>query len=488
MMTGSKQPLHRHTRIRAWATICTVSTVAIVLGAQLAPAAAAGTCIQDVWSAHGNKQNLVCTSNDVRLAKATNIRDVSGNPLSQCQSGSTFSFIADFQVNLGAQARYDVGLYFATDGDSNHNGALGGTCDANIISPKVTVQNIDFGSTHFVNLDNPGNTNPNGDLCGDIDAAHNPQIITVRIDNVLCQAGANGDLSLPNCTSWREPGANQICTTPNDAFPGSPSKCNCEPGFTVPIFVEAGSISVNKQVIDPANATIAEPGGQFTYKVTVNNLATVTSVTLHRICDDQYGTIYDDGSNVAINGKTACDSGLTGSIDSTLCVLPQTLAGGGEYDCTFKASYTPGTAAALTDTVTVYGKDQNNVDTYSSDSAKVTVSDVAPTASVVKSLDSLLCSTVRYQVKVNNLDDAEALTLSALNDDQFGSITSVHDHVLATTCAVPQTIAASGNYTCTFDAGFCGGTHTNTVTGTLNDSENNTVSPTGGVTVNVSAQ
>jgi hypothetical protein len=64
----------------------------------------------------------------------------------------------------------------------------------------------------------------------------------------------------------------------------------------------------------------------------------------------------------------------------------------------------------------------------------------------------------------------------------------VHDHVLATTCAVPQTIATSGNYTCTFDAGFCGGTHTNTVTGTLNDSENNTISPTGGVTVNVSAQ
>ena len=118
----------------------------------------------------------------------------------------------------------------------------------------------------------------------------------------------------------------------------------------------------------------------------------------------------------------------------------------------------------------------------------MTVSDIAPTASVVKSLDSLLCSTVRYQVKVNNLDVAEALTLSALNDDQFGSITTVHDHVLATTCTVPQTIATSGNYTCTFDAGFCGGTHTNTVTGTLNDSENNTISPTGGVTVNVSAQ
>src|ERR1051325_5119064 len=350
-MNESDYSVHTRTRTRAYTTVWTLSLIAILLGSRSAPAAT-GTCIQDVWSAHGNKQSLVCTSNDVRVAKASNIRDVSGSPLSQCTNGTTFSFIADFEVDLGAQARYDIGLYFATDGDSNHNGAISGTCDANIIGPQITVQNVTLGAANFVNLDNPGNVNPNGDQCGDIDSAHNPQVVTVRVDNVLCQAGPNGDLSLPNCTSWREPGANQVCKTANDAFPGSPSKCNCEPGFTVPIFVEAGSISVNKSVIDPANATIAEPGGQFTYKVKVHNLATVTSVTLHRICDDQYGTIFDDGSNVSINGKAACDPGLTGSIDSTTCSLPQTLAGGGEYDCTFKATYSPGTAAALTDTVT----------------------------------------------------------------------------------------------------------------------------------------
>jgi hypothetical protein len=84
----------------------------LLLGAQ---PAFAQSCIQNVWQAHGNTQSLTCTANDVRVASAGNIRDTLGNPLTQCTSGTTFSFIADFTVVLGAQTRYDIGLYFATD-------------------------------------------------------------------------------------------------------------------------------------------------------------------------------------------------------------------------------------------------------------------------------------------------------------------------------------------------------------------------------------
>src|SRR5262245_11292179 len=73
----------------------------------------AQTCIQQ-----GSK-SLVCTANDIQVAFADNIRDTSGNPLGQCLSGETFSFIADFHVTTTATARYDIGLYFATDGDPN---------------------------------------------------------------------------------------------------------------------------------------------------------------------------------------------------------------------------------------------------------------------------------------------------------------------------------------------------------------------------------
>ena len=70
---------------------------------------------------------------------------------------------------------------------------------------------------------------------------------------------------------------------------------------------------------------------------------------------------------------------------------------------------------------------------------------------------SLACADVNYRVRVNNTDTAESLALTALSDSGFGSITSVHGDVLATNCAVPQTIAASGFYECEFRAHFCGG-------------------------------
>ncbi len=114
----------------------------------------------------------------------------------------------------------------------------------------------------------------------------------------------------------------------------------------------------------------------------------------------------------------------------------------------------------------------------------------------------------------------ETLTLSALKDDGFGDITTVHGSVLGTTCGVAsgvgtlsgtvgagslqngttQTIGLGGDYSCQFDATFCAapgplpaGTtcnpatgiyHTNTVTPTLTGDEGETVTDTiGSLTV-----
>jgi hypothetical protein len=103
------------------------------LGAQ---SVSAQTCIEDrYFQATGG--HLTRTANDVRIARASNIRDTSGNPLESCVSGQTFSFIADFTVQTTATARYDIGLYFATDGDPNHDGALAGQCSTNIITQSL---------------------------------------------------------------------------------------------------------------------------------------------------------------------------------------------------------------------------------------------------------------------------------------------------------------------------------------------------------------
>jgi hypothetical protein len=448
----------------------TTSLVAVIVGS-LSQSAFAQTCIDDVWKAHGNSQNLTCTANDVKVASASNIKSIDGQPLSQCVRGQVFSFLADFTVQLNAQARYDVGLYFATDGDPNKTGALTGTCDANIITARSSVTGL--GSPNFIQLD------PSPDTCGDIDSAHNPQIVTVRIDNALCvDTDGDGTLNLPNCTSWRTSGNDTTCQTSTDAFPGSPSKCNCDIGFNVPILVETGSISVTKTA---SPLSLPEPGGQFVFTVATTNTSQFTTVTMNQICDDKYGT-------VASSGTSTCGAGTLGSINGTTCTLPKTLGPGASYSCTFAGNVIAGGPTTSTDTVTVSGLDQNRKPVSSTASAQVAITDVPPTAMVTKSLNGLSCADVSYHVKVQNTDSAEALTLSALSDDGFGALGSVHDSVLSTTCAVPQTIAKAGVYECDFTAHFCGTPHTDTITGTLRDNENNVLTQTSNsLTVTASA-
>jgi hypothetical protein len=424
----------------------------------------AQSCIDDVWKAHGNSQNLTCTANDVRVASATNIRDLSNATLTQCVSGQYFSFVADFKVVLGAQARFDVGLYFATDGDTDGNGALVGVCDANIVGPKTPPPPPQYGSDFFTQLD------PAPDSCGDIDGNHPTQMVTVLVNNVLCNdSDGDGTLNLPNCTSWRTSGNNTTCQTSFDAYPGSPSKCNCDIGFNVPIFVEVGSLTVTKS----ANPTSRpEPGGAFTFTVNTKNDADFTSVTLNQICDDKYGTVKD----VAV--PSTCPAGTLGTIGSTTCSLPQTLAPGASYECAFTGNVFSNVPTSSTDVVKVSGVDQNGKPVSDTASAQVAITDVPPTAMVTKSMNGVTCADVSYHVKVQNTDAAETLSLTALTDDGFGSLTSVHDSVLSTTCAAPQTIAKGGAYECDFTAHFCGSPHTDTVTASLHDDENNALSQT----------
>lgn len=429
------------------------------------------SCIQEAAG-----RSIVCTANDVRVAFADHIRDVAGKDLSQCTAGETFSFIADFHVTVGATSRYDIGLFFATDGDPNADGARSGVCSPNIIKAPYldpAGSGVMLGSAAVANLD--------GDACGDINTANGwgvaqgGKIVTVRVDNVLCKKGANGMLSLPNCTSWSQ-NSGVACSNPTQAAPGSPSKCSCDVGFTVPIFVEEGSITVTK---DASPASLPEPGGEFTFTVGVTNTATLTSLTVDRICDDQFGTI------AKVASATACTDGKIGSINSTNCdaQVGQTLAAGGSFSCTFKANVTGKGPKDVTDIVAVTGHDVNNKPVSGSDSAKVSITDVTPTATAVKTLVGLACADVDYRVRVNNTDSHESLTLSALSDNGFGDLTKTSSTILSTTCSLPQTLAASGSttppdfYECSFRAHFCGGSHTNTITATVDDGTT-TISPT----------
>ena len=159
----------------------------LLLGAQ---PASAQTCIQDVWKAHGNNQNLTCTANDVTLSEATNINIISGGDCTEgvcrCFAGGTVTFTADFRMDLTADTRYDIGFYIATDQDPNNDGAKTGLCEANASLASNTP------AGNFINLDAAPDVC--GDITGPLNTAHNPIFVSAQI-SAECPAGAGEQLA-----------------------------------------------------------------------------------------------------------------------------------------------------------------------------------------------------------------------------------------------------------------------------------------------------
>lgn len=484
---------------------------ALLAVAVLAATASAQTCLKDEYG-----KNVQCTANDVRVAFADNPRALDGTSLTSCTAGSTFSFVADFHVVTTATARENIGLYFQTNGGAN---ALTGTCSDNIIAPHHSSSNpadtVTLGSSdYFENT----SVDQAGDTCGDITTAHNNQVVTVEVDNAKCVAGANGLLALPNCTSWQQPGGTILCKTPSPnypwvpaAIPGSPSKCNCDNGFTVPIQVQSPTVSVTKacttnntQGTTNTTCDAGEEGGSVTYTVSITNSSSFGDIVVDQICDNVYGTVFRAGS--PFNGPV-CPTAGSIPVANTTCGALDIPAGnvtGNPGTCTFTVTQGENSTVKNIVSVTGHGSSAGTFGPQNSNQVTVTSTDAPSTATTTKSYVSTtnICATVRYGVDVKNTSGAdETLTLSALSDDGFGDITTVHSNVLGTTCGVatgagtlsgtgagvlPTTIAVGGTYSCQFDATFCaapgpltgttctpttGIQHTNKVTPTLDGDE-----------------
>jgi len=85
---------------------CLGGVAVLALAAGLTPKpAAAQTCLQEEFnSVPKQTQKLNCSANDVRVAAVSNVRDLSGAPLTSCIEGTTFSFVADFNIVTTANA------------------------------------------------------------------------------------------------------------------------------------------------------------------------------------------------------------------------------------------------------------------------------------------------------------------------------------------------------------------------------------------------
>jgi hypothetical protein len=463
----------------------------------LAASAFAQTCLQEEYNTV-NKQTLNCTANDVSVAQVSNVTDLNGNPLSTCIAGSTFSFIANFNIVTTANAsnsggRDNVGLYFQTD-DTKPN-ALFGNCVDNIVAPLHNCSAAGggiCGTSGYQEFDAPP------DNCGDTSSSVNPNIVDrIVVSDFLCKAPAGSTtLVLPNCTSWQVPGKAIACYSPGPyypyetaAIPGSPSKCNCGV-ISLPITPVTPAVtaakSCNTTLSTGAGLTSCDAGaegGTVTYHVSITNAANSGDIVVDQICDSAYGNVF------TATGYTGapCAAGSTGkTITGTTCSALD-IAQGSTGTCNFTA--VQGELGTVTDTFTVSG--HSGIDTSQkfgptqSNSVTVVSEDAPTTATITKGWTANLhaCINVRYNVDVVNTSGAdESFTLTKLEDSSFGQIApTASASILGTTCTVPQTIAVGGDYKCTFDAQICGDltnitlpgggsctgfTHLNTVSGT----------------------
>lgn len=431
----------------------TLLPAALLMGSQTASAQITvdNGCMQDLAGF-----NLNCTANDVQIAAARDIIELDDG----CAfPGDTVDFTATFDVVVTAKERFDIGLYFATDGDPNNDGAISGQCS--ISTPPFAPD------PPFLDLDGT-NDDPNGviqDTCGDIDKKHNPLMPTITLTGVACvDPDGDGKLNLPNCTSWRQSGANELCQGPLDAFPGSPSKCRCDIDFNIDIDVPPAELQVVKTATP---TTVFEPGGNVVFSVTLTNpgVDPNNALTINSLVDDIYGDLNGQGD----------------------CVVPQMLAGnGGTYSCSFTESVAGNAGDLQTDTITAMGIDDNGNMLSGSDDATVDILDVLPTIAVVKTADPTEVlepgGPVIFSVSVtNNSVSTDPVTIDSLTDTIHGNLNGQGD------CSVPQVLAGNGGtYSCSFTADVVGNymdSETDIVTASGTDDEGNPVSAADSATV-----
>lgn len=418
-------------------------------------------CMQKVFGTPVTSSNrLNCTANDIRISRA-----VSASP-SSCTKGTKFDLTATFETIVTANARYDAGFFFRTDGGPNARG------DGATASGVCTQSGL-----RAPNPPNPPALNLDGDTSGDLNSG--TYLVTFTIPDVACEdTNNNGMLNLPNCTSWHSnQGTFSSLTDPFTFNPDTKSKCVCDDTFEVPVEVEAATLSVDKS----ANPTqVPEPGGTVTFTVQVTNTASVESVVISSIIDNVFG---DLGTNAAGFTKNDCPD-----------LIGDTLAAGESASCEFDAGIAGNAGGRHTNTVTVaVTQPSTNQTIEGSDDADVDFTDVytAPTVSKQALATSNCQVDATFGVVVNNNSTIDDLTVNALTDDKFGNITVAHaagggfGQVVSTTCGLTSgnsTIGPLGSFSCSFvgriTSTSCDFSHTNTVTAGVTDDDGTQTAPT----------
>ena len=252
----------------------TLLFIAVAIGCLLAGGGKAyaqtPNCMQDKVTF-----GLQCTANDVRIASYELIGGAQA-----CVEGEMITVSLRAHVECGAQERYDIGLFVATDGGN----ALTGQCWQDYLPPPL--QPTPPGCTGGAPLGtsppyyNAECTEDPADTCGDLiqGSLKDRDLITLTIP---CSDSNDDNIAdVGSCVSWDNQAsagsANKpSCTNKDQTLPGTPSKCRCE---SVPVsnLTVRGAYKVTKVTIpspDPTNPDTAfgftqTPGTPATFGLT----------------------------------------------------------------------------------------------------------------------------------------------------------------------------------------------------------------------------
>jgi hypothetical protein len=164
------------------------------------------------------------------------------------------------------------------------------------------------------------------------------------------------------------------------------------------------------------------------------------------------------------------------------------LGPGTSYSCAFGAEVVGNAADTETGTLTAVAVDDEGNRIEASDSATVTVTDVAPAIAVVKTAapDSLPepGGPVEFRIRVTN-QGVEGIELATLVDSVHGDLNGKGSCVVSPEGRV---LGPGQSYECAFNAvvsGAAGASETNTVTAAATDDEGNRVEAVDSTTVTI---
>jgi hypothetical protein len=335
-------------------------------------------------------------------------------------------------------------------------------------------------------------------------SASDPVTITSIVDDPYGDLSDGGNPSLESTTcrvgQTIQPGATYVCTfsasvagnagssetdvvtvVGTDDDDGPPVESSDD--ATVNIVDASPTLRVTKTV-DPA--TIPEPGGVVTFSVRVENTSNIEDpVSLLSLVDDIYGDLTDLGS----------EAGTVETQLSTTCSVPQPIAPGAAYECSFDAEISGNGGEAFTDTVTAIARDDEDREVSKTDAASVTLTNAAPALSLVVSPSHAAVpepgANVTFTIETSNESvSSDPVTLEGLVGLVFGNVANASNPKLAATgCSLPRTIDPGSSSSCSFTAlvsGNAGDEIVETLTASARDDEAAVASASGQARVGVS--